>query len=68
MLLDGIAAGQHRQLDVRFAAEQFFSSVILGGFHRVLIGLELPDLNYVRKRHLQKAVDLFLRGCGPEKV
>jgi AcrR family transcriptional regulator len=68
ILLDGIAAGHLRQLDVRFAAEQFFSAVILGGFHRVLIGLEPVELNYVRKRHIQKAVDLFLRGCGPEET
>jgi AcrR family transcriptional regulator len=65
ILHDGITTGQIRQLEVRFAAEQFFSSVILGGFHRVLVGLEPPDLNYVRKRHLQKAVELFLQGCEP---
>jgi hypothetical protein len=68
ILRDGSAAKQIRQLDVRFAVEQFISSVILGGFHRVLIGLEPPELNYVRKRHLQKAIDLFPQGCGPEEI
>lgn len=65
ILLDGIASGQLRHLDARFAAEQFFNAVLLGARHRVLLGLEPPELTYIRKRQLQKSVELFLRGCGP---
>lgn len=66
ILLDGIADGHLRPLDARFAAEQFFDAVLLGARHRVLLGLEPPELTYVRKRQLQKSVELFLCGCSPE--
>ncbi|NBJ13880.1 TetR/AcrR family transcriptional regulator [Microvirga arsenatis] len=68
ILLDGIAAGEIRQLDARFAAEQFFNAVLLGARQRVLIGLEPPELTYIRKRQLQRSVELFLHGCGSGKA
>ena len=58
-----IATGEIRQIDVRFAAEQFILMVVTGPRRRAL-GLGTPLSPTGLNEWIDQTVTLFLQGCG----
>jgi len=58
-----IATGEIRQIDVRFAAEQFILMVVTGPRRRAL-GLGTPLNPAALADWIDQTVEMFLQGCG----